>query len=325
MVGLAGVYVVGLVLWQVLRFTPLATWWPFEVADIFGFMLYVPLLPLLLLSLAAGSRTAGLCLLLPVCFLVWEYTPSALLHRPAGTGRPLTVMTTNLLVSNEQRTSVGAAMLMEQPDIVAIQELGPEMASHLEQQLGAEYPYQLLSADPNALLGLGVLSRYPLHVEPETGWYSHVCGCQRVTVDVDGRTLAFINVHPPPPTVGQTRIGRLPLPTSFDASATRTVLAAALDGVDLRYSPLVIAGDFNTSDRQPAYRALRSELQDAFLAAGWGPGFTFPARTSRGSSNLSIVRIDYILHDGSVTARAAYTGSMPGSDHRYVVAELRLP
>jgi endonuclease/exonuclease/phosphatase (EEP) superfamily protein YafD len=309
--------------WHALRYTPLTHWWPFELFDIFGLLLFAPLPLLLLLSMLCASRTAGLWLMAPVLLLSWEYGGLMLPQVQTAEGRPLRVMTANLLVSNGERARVAAGIIAEDADIVALQELGTGMSEYLARELKTAYPHQLLGPS-DAPDGLGILSRYPIRTEPETGWYGHVCQCQRVRIDLGSEQLVFINVHPPPPAIGLGRLGRLPMPTGFDPRQTNEPLDAALDGVDLQYTPTVVAGDFNVSDRQPKYRELRRHLNDAFREAGWGLGYSFPSRTFERFPDLSIIRIDYILHDRSMTATAARTGVTPGSDHRHVIADLRL-
>ena len=134
-----------------------------------------------------------------------------------------------------------------------------------------------------------------------------------------------MNVHPWPPKIGYARVGRLPIPTSFEPERTKRGLEAALDGLEGWTGSLIVLGDFNLSDRQPMYRALRRSLLDAHAEAGWGLGYSFPSLSFEGLPDVSLVRIDYILHDRSLTARSVRTGRTPGSDHRHVVADLALP
>ena len=318
-------YACFIVIWQGLRFTPVGAWWPFELLDIFGLLTFVPLPCFLLFAVVAESRPSGMWLLVPVSVLLWDYSWVVLPQRPLPDGTPLRVMTANLLVSNRDVSRASALIAVEEPDIVALQEVSPPMAAHLERSLREDYPYQvLLPSDLSDGLGIGLLSRYPLHAEPETGWYSHVCGCQRVTVDVSGQTLSLVNAHPPPPTIGYVRVRSVSLPVSFDGRTTSRMIEAALDGIDVHQRPVIVAGDLNTSDRQPMYRRLRRDLLDAYREAGWGLGNTFPALGFEGILGVSVIRIDYILHNASFATRAAWTGTIPGSDHRYVVADLLL-
>ena len=322
-------YVSFLFAWQALRFTPVGIWPPFEVVDIFGLALFVPLPALLLVSLLAASRRAGLVLLLPLLLLAATYGPLFLprtvppIFRASSppNGSTLRVMTANLLVVNDDRAAVLGTILAEQPDIVGLQEVSGAMAEYLADALRDRYPYQTI-APSEAPDGLGILSRYPIYQEPETGWYSHVCGCQRVRITRDGQTLSFFNVHPPPPAVTYARLGRVPVPTSFSTSLSQEVLHAALVDLDEWPRPIVVLGDFNLSDRQPLYRELRRSLEDAHAEAGWGLVYSFPSLSFEGVPDVSLVRIDYVMYDRSLVARSVRTGRMPGSDHRYVVVDL---
>jgi endonuclease/exonuclease/phosphatase (EEP) superfamily protein YafD len=326
------VYVCFLVGWQGLRFTPISAWWPFQLIDIFGLVLFVPLPLLLLMTMLCANRAGGLWLMVPLLLLGWEYGPLFLpqtlpriISRDVQTsGQSLRVMTANLLVSNDDLSAVSALMLVERPDIVAVQELGIEMADHLAAQLKRQYPYQLL-APSRGSDGLGILSRYPIQTEPRTSAYVRACSCQRVTIAVDGRRVDLVNVHPPTPAITYIRLGRLPIPTGFDSQRNGSVLQAALDGIDPDRGPLIVLGDFNLSDRSPMYREIRRNLLDAHAQAGWGLGYTFPALAFEGLPVISIVRIDYILFDRTLAAQASHIGTTPGSDHRYLVADLALP
>jgi vancomycin resistance protein VanJ len=286
----------------------------------------------LLLSLLSASRRAGLVLMVPVLLLGLTYGPLFLprtvpsISRPSSptSGATLRVMTANLLVSNDDLSAVAGLLLAERADIVALQELSPAMAEHLGRELRVQYPYQLLEPRESAA-GLGILSRYPLRAEGLGEPLPRACFCQRATVDLGGRAATLVNVHPWPPKIRYVKVGRVPIPTSFEPEQTRRGLEAALAGLEGRTGSLVVLGDFNLSDRQPFYRELRRTLLDAHAEAGWGLGYSFPALAFEGLPNASFVRIDYILYDRSLTARSARTARIPGSDHRHVVADLALP
>jgi endonuclease/exonuclease/phosphatase (EEP) superfamily protein YafD len=320
-----------LLVWQALRFTPIGEWPPFEVVDIFGLALFVPLPVLLLFSMLCASRRAGLVLMVPILLLAATYGPLFLprsipsIFRASSppSSTMLRVMTANLLVSNDDLRQVAGQIQAEGPDIVALQELSPEMAAYLAQTLRDKYPHQLLEPAESPM-GLGILSRYPITSEHQGAALPRECFCQRVTFDYGGKTATLVNVHPWPPRVGYLRVGRLPIPTSFAPEQTKRALAVVQQELAGRTGPLIVLGDFNLSDRQPLYRELRRTLEDAHAEAGWGLGYSFPSLSFEGLPNISLVRIDYILHDRSFTARSTRTGTTPGSDHRHVVADLAL-
>jgi endonuclease/exonuclease/phosphatase family metal-dependent hydrolase len=75
-------------------------------------------------------------------------------------------------------------------------------------------------------------------------------------------------------------------------------------------APVVMAGDFNMSDRQLGYRRLTTDLRDAMTAAGWGHA-TFPD----GIWAPLLMRIDHVFVPADWCAARSRTLDVPGSDH----------
>jgi endonuclease/exonuclease/phosphatase family metal-dependent hydrolase len=85
--------------------------------------------------------------------------------------------------------------------------------------------------------------------------------------------------------------------------------------------PQVLGGDLNEGSERPAAAWISERLWDAFVAAGEGPGETFPSRNPR-------ARIDYIFVSQGITVERAWVGDAPAkiesSDHRPVFADVIL-
>jgi endonuclease/exonuclease/phosphatase family metal-dependent hydrolase len=81
--------------------------------------------------------------------------------------------------------------------------------------------------------------------------------------------------------------------------------------------PVVMMGDLNARPGDPEIAPLTETLDDAWLAAGDGAGFTFDAATPH-------ARIDYILTSEGLVARTAAVVPSDASDHLAVVADLDL-
>ena len=81
--------------------------------------------------------------------------------------------------------------------------------------------------------------------------------------------------------------------------------------------PFLLCGDFNSTPNQWTYARLAPGLTDAYRASGgfWGP--TYP-------SSLPLVRIDFILASEEWSVGGVDVGGRLPSDHRPVVARLRL-
>ncbi|MHB1416888.1 MAG: endonuclease/exonuclease/phosphatase family protein [Chloroflexota bacterium] len=329
---LAILYCALLAAWYLLGLSPAGDWWPYRLASLFAIWLFLPL-PALLLYAAWRRRWQAMALLvLPLALLAVQYGYLLLPRQPAGSGAPLRVMTANLLSSNAEVGSLGTAIAREHPDLLAVQELNPDLARSLDAQVGREFPYVLYYPD-ESYPTLGLYSRFPLAASATTG-NGDGCPCQQATADVNGRAVTVLNVHPPRPTLGFRRIGPVPVPTRFDTARRDRALRAIVARAQAIAGPLVVLGDFNTSDRDPAYGLLAGALDDTFRVAGWGPGYTFPSRSSfdgwpsQGGGieifYLPVVRIDYVFTSPGWTPTGAQVVNVPGSDHLSVVADLVL-
>ncbi len=65
---------------------------------------------------------------------------------------------------------------------------------------------------------------------------------------------------------------------------------------------------------------MNTGLKDAYRETNWRPGPTW----SPFNWLPSILRIDYIFVSSIITAKSAWTLSLPGSDHRGVIADIEI-
>jgi endonuclease/exonuclease/phosphatase family metal-dependent hydrolase len=79
--------------------------------------------------------------------------------------------------------------------------------------------------------------------------------------------------------------------------------------------PLLMAGDFNTTDDSPIFIENWAEYTDAFSERGAGFGYTYLI-------NLTQLRIDHILAGSSWEVERCWVGPKVGSPHRPLVADL---
>ncbi len=229
------------------------------------------------------------------------------------------VMTFNINGGNDRPDRVIAAIRQAQPDIVALQELNPDIAAALERDLKNEYPHQAL--DPRwGVTGMGVISRFPLRRTdaqmPGDYW---VGDPQIVKIDTPGETITLVNVHALPPVGPRDR-----MTWSVGERERQAQAIAAL--AQNRRTPLVVVGDMNATPFHRAYRILESELIDAWQNHGNGAGFTWPAGERRLMGipiPAWLVRIDYVFISNDLTCTGASVGPWDGvSDHRPVMATI---
>jgi vancomycin resistance protein VanJ len=115
----------------------------------------------------------------------------------------------------------------------------------------------------------------------------------------------------------------------------RLMEALMVEDVIPEKGPLILGGDFNTTDRSETYRMIQQHLINAHDEAGCGFGFTFPTVSKFWSLRLlgslprfplpALIRIDHIFYSSHFTTLKSYTVSdSGGSDHLPIVAELVL-
>ena len=80
--------------------------------------------------------------------------------------------------------------------------------------------------------------------------------------------------------------------------------------------PVIVIGDFNDTPVSYSYRKIRKGLNDSFVKAGYGAGFTY-----RG--NYPPNRIDYILYDSRLVCTNFEIAKVKYSDHYPIIAYLK--
>lgn len=304
-------------------FAPTATWW-IALTNVFAAWLFLPALALVPLALALRSRwLAGAAVVSGVTFVLLFgglFLPRLRLGAPAG--RDLRVATFNQLYYGEQPEKIVAAILAQDADIVAIQELHTSVAEALQRDQSQLYPYQYLSPSERGG-GLGVVSRYPLlGLQP-------LDGRDAVIVDVGGQAVTVVNVHIHFSGISKVRSQRffgLPYLRMYDMQGRLAQVEGLLNVLLPVTGPVIVMGDFNTGDREPGYAAMRAQFHDVYRETSSGFGYTFPYQRRIGPVTVPVpmVRIDYIWTRGPITPLSSAVNCVEGSDHCMIVAALRL-
>ena len=241
----------------------------------------------------------------------------------------LSVMTYNILGRHNQYEPLAAVIQTEDPDVVFLQELNPQIAAAFAVELGEKYPYQVF--DPRAgVTGMGVMSKFPLQDSDRRLPLDWVGVPQVLLMAWEGRTITLINFHFYPSGLG-TPSGVNYVFRAREAQAHALAEAAAMAALD---GPVLVGGDANVTDLSTAYRIMTGELHDAWRETGFGLGHTFPGSSIPGSARPRVAgypvpkwlaRIDYVLYSDhwiGLSSRLAPFDRV--SDHRGVLTELTL-
>lgn len=219
---------------------------------------------------------------------------------PAGDER-LTVMSVNVLYSNERIDEVADEVERLAPDVVAFAEVTGDVLTMLRDHPFAERYSHRIEAPADLASGLVLWSRHPVER------LELLAGLRRAIVaTVDGPIgpTRLVTMHPPPPV--------------FDPAVWRTQIELLPDLAEASDLPTIVLGDFNATWFHPAFRRSVHEagLRDAATADGRGFAMTWPTDTFL----PPLVALDHVLVDDRISVIDTVAPSIPGSDHRAVVA-----
>jgi endonuclease/exonuclease/phosphatase (EEP) superfamily protein YafD len=157
-----------------------------------------------------------------------------------------------------------------------------------------------------------ILSRFPARLlEKPAGWPNDF-RAHRVEVDVPTGPIVVYIAHLKRPHLGPRRI----LGIRRQLQAQRREREALLRSARAETAPVVIAGDFNTSDRSRPYRRITGRFRDA-MRSGWG-GPTYVKPTWR----PFLLRIDHIFVPRDWCSARPERFALRGSDHRGLAVDV---
>ncbi len=312
-IAAAWVFAVALTVWNVLRIYPGDRWLFVRLGNYFAPWLFMALVPALIVALLAHRPwLTRIALLLGLVFVI-RYWPLLFPRLPvlsAGNNvSELRVMTFNVNYANRNASDIADLTRAESPDVIAMQELKQGLAAPLRAELASEYPYFLYDSSQGLT---GLISRYPLtagSILPELRY------SRSASVETPAGPVTVWSVH---------------LATALSQpgwQAQRRMAAAVAEMAEEDGEPLVVMGDFNTTDQTENYGLVADELTDVHWSVGRGFGFTFPDLRRYGADSPvvgPVVRIDHIFVSEHLTPQEIHVvPSGHGSDHRPVVATLR--
>lgn len=241
---------------------------------------------------------------------------------PVEGATEVTLTSWNLYFGVPSDETVSRVLRDARSDLIGLQELRPPHADLVatDPVLMERYPHRILIPH-GGTFGMALLSRYPVIESgsmemPPTVW---------ARVELPGSEMVLVVVSHPLP--GAIRFAG-PVPIGFDSTERDDTIIelrrSLIDPALARGERLILFGDFNVTDREPAYTDLSAGLRDAHAEVGLGPGSSWrPASLAWIPAGL--LRIDLVLTGPGVVPEAISTDCTPhGSDHCIVQARVSL-
>ena len=228
-------------------------------------------------------------------------TPSPAALIPPG-GEGFRMITYNILGTDpEPADRLIAALAARAPAVVGLVEVPQRRADALaaDPELARLYPYQEIRPyAPHG--GIAILSSYPMEAAPNDPSVPVL----RATVDIAGTQVTIIEAHATNPL------------TSGGRDSELGAIRALLDAQAATGSPVVLSGDLNTNDFEPAFWSLSTGLRQASSGATWGPD----------KDGLALLKIDHIMTTPDLQPSGGVVDcDASGSDHCLLEAIIGLP
>ncbi|KUI43268.1 endonuclease [Mycobacterium sp. IS-1590] len=257
---------------------------------------------------AATILAATLCVVMLALLAPRYFGP----EKTAGPSVALRVVTANLGMGRADARAV-VQLASASADVLVVQEMTPQAAGALS-AAGLDRVLGHRVIDPRPMAdGIGVWSRHPIVASAAVGGYQLPMLSTQIRVPEVRFDVTVLAAHLAAPwgqplRLFQGDIARFP-------DTLRSTAHAASSGA------VIVAGDFNaTYDMRPFRMLLGEGYRDAAEQAGAGLTRSYPSRRWA----LPVVGIDHVLvHNCS--ASSVYTVSVPGADHRGLVAIVEIP
>jgi endonuclease/exonuclease/phosphatase (EEP) superfamily protein YafD len=310
-------YVLGLLIWLGLWLVVGDRFWLLMLVHRAVPLLFLPL-PLLVLGNIALRSPRRLWPVLGVPLLVFAgfYHPYLVPRWPPRERVfDVSVITYNMLNSNQEYDAIARLILTYRPDFVALQEVRELALAGLTERLGAAYPYSLLGVGKTGTTA--ILSRHPVHAGQVLDLGSKP-DAVLVKAQVEGTEIMFVSVHLLAYLLQWVEWYEVPRTIERRTALQNQQVQVLLAALPADSEVVLLGCDCNANETSMSYRMLSRQLANAARAPGGGraPDGTVPDRR--------LQRLDYVFYRGAVVPVGTYRIlDWAGSDHQAVLARFR--
>ncbi len=210
-----------------------------------------------------------------------------------------------------QYTTLRPVLLAQPAAVVALEEINPWWLEH-DVIITRRYPYRWRGAAAPDGLGNVLLSAYPIRAGGQIGPAAQPILWTQVDLGA-GRRLTVLVAHLPRPETCPNAWGGPGCYEPARRDAALRQLIAFVATTQERGESVLVLGDLNLTEREPAYTDLGALLQDAGQRSGRGNTWR-PARFM--NNPWALLRIDYLFNSTAIASLRTTVDCTPrGSDH----------
>ncbi|MCK9305547.1 MAG: endonuclease/exonuclease/phosphatase family protein [Bacteroidales bacterium] len=226
----------------------------------------------------------------------------------------------NLMDHTSSLADIADNLLRKGADLISFQEYEPSPLlneAESEAAFGA-FPYKHIVKKSVFCNGMAIFSRHPIKNSGRITFPGSSNGAIWADINYSGITVRLVNLHLQ--TTGYNSNKEKGVISLLKSMVNNNRIRAEQAGIVRSFAdtvayPLIISGDFNSTQESYAMRTIKRDMKDAFLEGGLG----FPG-TLRGLFGFH--RIDFILYTGDFKCIRSQHERFRWSDHYPVIAEL---
>ena len=227
------------------------------------------------------------------------------------------------------------------PDVIALQEIDANMnnsiildqASTIAGELGMEFHFHPVRESPNGEFGNAILSKYPVKLiqlsalsrrskvyKLQFSTLSQPRGRMEVEIDVNGTLLRLVNTH-----LGLTHEERkIQVRDLFGNGGEEGGKRELISTDSTRIIPTILCGDFNSTPKQYAYKAICEVMHDVETKFEHNANLRLAKKTF--PSRYPTVRLDHIFINDKIKVMKIVVPenhlTKVASDHLPLIADL---
>lgn len=253
-------------------------------------------------SLASGWRISAIAWILTACFYVFTVVVETRSGCSAGVPS-FRVAAFNMYHDNASPKAAIERIRSTQVDLLTIQELNANWELMIDSAFDDIYPFRNEHYQSNCCYGIGIFSKFPI-VESVVYDIENT-PVLRIKVIIENRPIVIYSLHTRPPIFPNEMRER-------DAQLREVASMAKEESSDC-----ILLGDLNIVPWDPKFQEFLHLGGLNRVSAGFKP--TYPM-----DLGFPLIPIDHITYSGHLVPTSFEAASIPGSDHRGLVAGFAL-
>jgi endonuclease/exonuclease/phosphatase (EEP) superfamily protein YafD len=263
-------------------------------------LIALPILTLILFALKWKGMAIG-CVVSLLILSLFMYPFLKRDRLEISRSETITVAQFNLKRTNQSYYQVVEMIKLSGAQLVSIQEIDRQWMDRLKDGLSENYPWSFGLPDESGFYGVAVFSKHPAVFQK-----SEMVGLENVegVCHLPSGDVHFLSSHLHTPTT----------PLNFELRNRHLKMIA--NWAKEKRTPVITLGDYNAVSWDSNLACLENDGRLSRASGGWIP--TFPANV------FPLIPIDQIYFSDEFACASMWGQTIPGSDHRGVVARLAI-